>query len=307
MKNKILIPSLIIILLAVMAWPNRVLLMYYILGLVDGTPALYEKSDEPENVTWYDDYFTYEYIDEKTIAIGEPRYWQVNYNYLILGEERAILFDSGPGVRDIRPLVEQLTSLPVTVVASHLHYDHVGNHNKFDSIAMIDLPSTRARANGNNIQTSSFQHLGFFEGIDNSPMAISEWWQHGQIVDIGGRKLTVLNTPGHTVESLMLWDEKHNHLFAGDYIYDGELYAMLPDSDLMAYEQTAETLLGIINQNTGLLTAHRESALGAPILVKGDLADLHSILKKINNGKLEGEGWFTKTYPVNDRLRLLTQ
>ena len=91
---------------------------------------------ESESVTWFDDYFTLESIDSQTIAIGEPRYWQQNYSYLILGQSRAILFDSGPGLRDIKPAVASLTTLPVTVVSSHFHFDHVGNHTKFDQIAL---------------------------------------------------------------------------------------------------------------------------------------------------------------------------
>ena len=91
---------------------------------------------ESESVTWFDDYFTLESIDSQTIAIGEPRYWQQNYSYLILGQSRTILFDSGPGLRDIKPAVASLTTLPVTVVSSHFHFDHVGNHTKFDQIAL---------------------------------------------------------------------------------------------------------------------------------------------------------------------------
>ena len=104
----------------------------------------------------------------------------------------------------------------------------------------------------------------------------------------------------------MLWDGQHNLLFAGDYIYDGELYAMMPNSDLGEYEKTAVRLLKLINNETRLLTAHRESAPGAPILAKQDLADLHQLLQQIRQGEKGGEGWFIKVYPINERLRLLT-
>ena len=287
-------------------WINKTLILFALLGWAEGEPPLIDKPDEPEQVQWFDDYYTIEYITENTIAIGEPRYWQANYNYLIIGDKKAILFDSGPGVRDIKPVVESLTDLPVTVVASHLHYDHVGNHNNFQTVAMLDVPYIRDNAKNNIVKSYFHQHLGFMEGIQNPAINVSEWWQPGQMIDIGNRLLKVVSAPGHTPGSLMLWDEANNVLFTGDYIYDGELYVMLPGADLAAYEKTAKQLIAMVNESTRLLTAHRTTAIAAPVLIKNDLADLLAALKKIKNGELKAQGWLTKTYPVNERLWLVT-
>src|SRR5699024_2023251 len=95
-----------------------------------------------------------------TFAIGEPRYYQQNYSYLILGESRAFLFDSGSGTRDINPVIKSLTNLPVTVMVSHLHFDHLGGIGPFKHIAMIDLPQTRADMHDGIFTPGRYEYSG---------------------------------------------------------------------------------------------------------------------------------------------------
>jgi len=260
-----------------------------------------------KNASWYDDYFTIEYLDASTIAIGEPRYYQKNYNYLILGEDRAILFDTGPGVRNIRPLVKSLTSLPITVIASHLHYDHIGNHDKFENVAVLDTPQIRLQTQGQIFSPSHAQHLGIIEGINKPAFNVSEWLSHGQDINLGGRNLTVLHTPGHTQDSKMLFDKDRNQLFVGDFIYEAELFAFLPGSSVKQYFQSAQKLLGLINPTTTLLSAHSSpDSNHVPALTHQDLLDLNDILASITAGNIEGDGLLLKSYLVNDRISILT-
>jgi hydroxyacylglutathione hydrolase len=75
------------------------------------------------NVRWFDDWYVIDEIAPGLYGIGEPKYHQTNWNYLIVGGERALLFDTGPGLRDISPVVASLTDRPVTALLSHLHFD----------------------------------------------------------------------------------------------------------------------------------------------------------------------------------------
>jgi len=260
-----------------------------------------------KNAIWYDDYFTIEYLDANTIAIGEPRYYQQNYNYLILGENKAILFDTGPGVRNIRPLVKSLTSLPITVIASHLHYDHIGNHDKFENVALLDTPKIRQQMQGDTFSPTHAQHLGLIEDIKRPEFNVNEWLVDGQDINLGNRSLTVLHTPGHTGNSKMLFDKKRNQLFVGDFIYEAELYAFLPGSSVEEYFKSTQKLLSLINPTTTLLSAHGSPLSNRlPALKHDDLLDLKDTLAAITAQSIEGDGLLLKSFTVNDRITILT-
>src|ERR1700751_2103723 len=165
---------------------------------------------------WHDDYFVLEEIDPTTVAIGEPRYYQGNYSYLIIGHRRAVLFDAGTGTRDLVPVVGSLTAPPVTVIPSHLHFDHVGALGRLDRTALLDAPSLRARARDSRLTLGRYEFLGFLEDLAPPTLRVNEWWAAGSAVDLGGRRIHVLSTPGHTPTSVSLYDEQRRQLFLGD-------------------------------------------------------------------------------------------
>ncbi len=289
---------------AILAFPFRRHVFLQLYAGLTPPPALLAPSDEGPAVRWFDDYYTVERIDDATWAIGEPRYLQQVFSYLILGEARAVLFDSGPGLRDIRPVVEALTSLPVTAVPSHLHYDHVGNHARFGSVAVIDLPHLRARARGDVLRPTRWEHLGFVEDVPVTDLRVSEWLAPGAPLELGGRSLEVLHAPGHTPESIALLDGERGQLFSGDFIYPGPLVAMVPGSSLGDYLRTAEGLVQKLPETVALLTAHRVEPPGAPRLAYDDLLDLRRALVEIREGRREASGAFPRVFRVNARMEL---
>ena len=133
----------------------------------------------PVTGRWVDDYFVVQQLDPATFAIGEPLYYQGNYSYLILGTQRAILFDAGTGLGDIVPVVRSLTSLPVTVIASHLHFDHVGALGRLDRTAVLDDPALRARAAGRALTLRRYEFLGFADRRKSLSFRVDEWWAAG--------------------------------------------------------------------------------------------------------------------------------
>ena len=81
-------------------------------------------------------------------ALIESDQFQEAISYLIVGETAALMFDTGIGVVPIRPVIEELTTLPVTVVNSHSHYDHVGGNHEFARVLSMDTPFTRMKMAG---------------------------------------------------------------------------------------------------------------------------------------------------------------
>lgn len=257
-----------------------------------------------KGVRWFDDWFAIEDIAEGVIAIGEPRYYQINWSYLILGKRRALLFDTGPGVRDIARVVRKLTTLPVTALPSHMHFDHTGGLGRFSHVAIPDLPVLRACDRQGWLMPTDDLYVGWWEGMTWTPVKIGQWLSIGTRIDLGGRVLELLHTPGHSPDSVSLLDRDSNILFAADFVYPGKLYAQIANSDLKSYLESAEALLPQLDENVRILCAHgkpdADKLHRAPRLTKADVADLAASLRK-----LRASGQRPAAWPVNERLSLL--
>lgn len=309
MRWSLLILLLVGLLTAWGLYERRVLTMHAFAAAGSGEPPpLLAAEDEGPTVRWLDDYFTVEVVAPDTYAIGEPRYAQQNYNYLILGQDRALLFDAGPGIRDVRQVAEGLTDLPIVFLPSHFHYDHVGNEITFDEIAVVDLPHIRRRVDADGRLTLlSMEHLGAAEGTAAPTWEVDYWWPPGTTIDLGQRSLTLLHTPGHTTDSVSLLDEASGILFSGDYLYPGDLYGFLPNSSMGDYLNTAEALLTTLEPGAVVLGAHRIAPPGAPRLGYPDVEDLRSGLLKMRSGEVEGSGRYPQAFPINERLTMLAE
>lgn len=256
-----------------------------------------------------DDYWAVQNIDAVTYAIGEPRYYQGNYSYLIVGERRALLFDAGSGTRDITAVVTRLTHLPITVIPSHLHFDHSGGIAPFASVAMIDLPDTRADVSNGRFTPTRYEYLGMIDNRVPPTFSITDWVKPGTAIDLGGRVLRVLSVPGHTHSSVALYDAAAHQFFAGDFIYPTTLYAFLPGASLKEYRATTRELLESLPANTKIWTAHCcrvGERTSAPWLTMIDLRDLNVALNAIQSGELRSTGLFPRRFPVNQQMTLAT-
>ena len=301
--------TIVVLAIAALMWvavDQRHFVFYQLAKLSGGAPPpLLEPVQELPTTTWFDDYYTIDEIAPGTYAIGEPRYAQQNYNYLIVGTHRALLFDAGPGVRDILPVVQQITDLPVVFLPSHFHYDHVGNGIDFAQRAVVDLPYLRARAQGNELTFTDMEHLGPVEGFAVPTWNVDHWWLPGQDIDLGNRSITILHTPGHSKESISVFDSTNNIVLSGDFLYEGMLYVFVPGSSLHDYLQSTQMLMQRFDQTEVYYGAHRITPPGPPLLRHQDLADLQNALLQIKDGSLESEGFWPAAFYVNDNISIL--
>jgi len=256
-----------------------------------------------------DDYFQVEEIAPGAWAIGEPRYYQQNYSYLVVGHDRALMIDAGTGTRNIMSVIRRLTALPVTVIPSHLHFDHTGGIGAFSSVAMLDVPELRAEVHDGLFRPGRYEFFPMADRLQTPQWRVSQWVKPGGWIELGGRRVQVLNTPGHTPTSVMVFDPAAKMLFTGDYIYPTTLYAFSPGASLSAYRQTAARLLATIPADVTLWTAHCCRAgedAAAPWLSMKDLADLSTALCRVQRGEVASTGVYPRRFPVSRQMTLAT-
>lgn len=257
-----------------------------------------------EGVKWFDDWFAIENVASGVHAIGEPQYHWHNWNYLIEGRDGALLFDTGPGIRDIVPAAASLTSKTPVALPSHMHFDHTGNLHRFSHIAFADLPMLRAHERDGLFRATDDLYLGHWINKVWTPIRVTSWLPIGHRIELGGKHLEIIHTPGHSPDSISLWDADANILLAADFVYPGDLYAQVPGSCLRDYLNTADQLVSLINDQTRIYCAHgkpdNHGRNAAPMLERSDILDLRNALLAAKKSGNKSESIF-----VNQRMSLI--
>lgn len=220
-----------------------------------------------ERVEVPDDWFEVYRVAPRVYAIYEPSQFQEVISYLILGEEGALLFDTGMGIGRIRAVVDALTALPVTVLNSHTHMDHVGGNAEFERVLAMDTEFTRTRARGRTnaevrgeVAASALCRVlpsGVTEdGYHTRAFEISAFIGDGHRIELGGRTLEVVAVPGHTPDAIALLDREAGFLWTGDSFYEGPIWLFAPETDLEAYRSSMARLAELVPELTTLFTGH---------------------------------------------------
>lgn len=249
-----------------------------------------------------DDWFEVIELPGNVYGIFEAKHWQRVCSFLILGSRKAVLFDTGMGIHDISSVVEKLTDLEIMVINSHIHFDHIGDNWRYPENYVFEEKSTinlliKGHTNDMlwfDIQPDMFLE-GYPDGFDPKKYVIKpidkdkiRFLHQGDKIDMGGRKLEVLHTPGHTNDSIMLLDRESKALFTGDTFYPDWLFAFMDGefgdgkSDIEVYEQTMKKTAELVPDLDFLYPCHTEALVDPDILI-----DVANAFEAVRKGEVE--------------------
>lgn len=222
-------------------------------------------------------------------AIYEPHQSEEVISYLIVGEKRALLFDTGMGISDIKKITSELTRVPIMVLNSHTHNDHVGGNWEFSEIYGMDTEFTRKNALGARedaqAEITPDQICGTLPSeFDPKSYATRSWKikayiRNGYKFDLGGRTIEVLATPGHTPDAIALFDHANGLLFTGDTYYPAPIWLFRPETDLAEYATSIRRLAALEPQVKLVLGAHN-----VPVASPSVLGRLVTAFDKVHAG-----------------------
>ena len=146
----------------------------------------------------------------------------------VIGTKKAAIIDTGLGLANLRSFLEQFTKMPIIVLNTHGHLDHVGANQLFDMSYItkedekIMLSTTReSRLNGyktmfmpGNEEMCAFADKNM---VADKPFKY-DFFKDGDKIDLGGVELEVVAFPGHTAGSVAFLDRRDGAAFTGDSI-----------------------------------------------------------------------------------------
>ena len=241
-------------------------------------------------------WFTIDKIDADTYCISEYRHWEETHCYLLNGSVRSLLIDTGLGICNIYDEVVKLTDRPVTAAATHIHWDHIGGHWYFPDFYAhayeLDWLNGGFPQPLETIKTYVTDRCDLPEGFDINAYRFFQGTPtkvlHGdETIDIGGRYVEVLHTPGHSPGHMCFWEPERGYLFTGDLVYKDTLFAYYPSTDPEAYLRSLETVAALSVKR--VFPAHHSLDIHPEILIR-----MRDALRQLKaDGKLHhGSGTF---------------
>lgn len=197
------------------------------------------------------EWFTVDKIDADTYIISEYRHWEEPHCYLLNGTGRSLLIDTGLGICNISQVIEKLTSHPVTAAATHIHWDHIGGHRYYPDFYAHEAEINWLKGGfpqpleavkkcvADRCELPDGYDINTYELFQGTPAKVLHG---GERIQLGGRSVEVLHTPGHSPGHMCFWEKERGYLYTGDLVYKGTLAAWFPSTDPQAYLSSLEKI-----------------------------------------------------------------
>ena len=168
--------------------------------------------------------------------------------YLLAGTDSALLIDTGMTLKNARAIAEGLTDKPVKLLCTHGDPDHIAGNAAFPEFYMHPDEEENYRAFG-------------------GPGTICPV-REGDILDLGGRALEVIELPGHTPGSIALLDRSRRALISGDPIQNGRIFMFGPARDLRQYLASLRRLQRRVGEFDEIWPAHGDFPVKPELIEK---------------------------------------
>ena len=207
-------------------------------------------------------------MDYQIVQVNQNT-WRIEDNgvrvFLLAGEDKALLIDSGMQLTNARDIAESLTSLPVELLNTHADMDHIGSNEQFDSFYMHPAEEANYRRSG--------------KGGRLIPV------QNGDELDLGNRNLRIIHLPGHTPGSIAVLDVNHRVLISGDPIQGhGHIFMFGRNRNMNDYIASLEALEKRTDEFDEIWPSHGDLPVYPVCIPK-----LREAAEKIVNGEAKGK------------------
>ena len=206
-------------------------------------------------------------MDCEVVQINENS-WRIEDSgvrcFLLTGSEKALLIDSGRELHTARDIAESLTALPVSLLNTHADRDHIGSNGQFDSFYMHPAEEAHYRRGGRG----------------GTIIPVTE----GDTLDLGGRKLRIIDLPGHTPGSIAVLDVRNRVLISGDPVQEhGRIFMFGAHRNMENYIRSLEHLETFAGQFDEIWPSHADIPMSPSLIRK-----LHDGAVDVLNGKVPG-------------------
>ncbi|MBE0687982.1 MAG: MBL fold metallo-hydrolase [Anaerolineaceae bacterium] len=217
-------------------------------------------------------------MDDQTWRIIDGSGKGTVYSYLLTGSKQAILIDTGMGLTSMKPITDKLTTLPVSVVNTHGHVDHISCNHQYETAYLHPAD------NAVFVQHSQYEYRYFLLKGLLAEAKVPVWvlklpilsglakkfstiparnnlrpLSDGQQLDMGGRTIEVIATPGHTPGSVCLLDIERRQLFSGDTVCtEGVLLILDHSCPLETFKESILHLKSAMDRFDTIWPAHHE-------------------------------------------------